>query len=507
MSKWNKSTLAIVAICLTNIVIHLVFLDNLEYHRDELLYFSTGLHPHFGYASIPPLTAWLASILQSVFGYTIFAVKVFPAFLSGLFTFVTISITRELGGNNYAQILSGIALIIMPLSLRAFHLFQPVCIDIFFWTLIIFYSIRYVNTNLDKYLVYIGIASGFALLNKYLVALLLISLLCSIAFSKHKNIFTKKHFYIGLAACLIICSPNLIWQITNGLPVINHMSELNAEQLVNVSRITFVVDQFTITLASAFLAIIGLFNLAKSKRFRYLATCSLLTFSILIILRGKSYYTMGIIPLLIAAGAVTIEKYVLHKSIRMLLPLAMIAISIPFLPFGIPTYNQAGMIGYFQNLEDRFGLVLGRRFEDGSIHTLPQDYADQIGWEELTAITAKAYEQIPDKNKSMIYCENYGQAGAISIIGKKYGLPEAVSFEDSFMYWIPTKLEIEVESFIYINDELGQDINDLFQDIKIIGQISNPDAREYGTTVYLCTKPKYKFSQFWNSVLEGISSR
>ncbi len=42
------------------------------------------------------------------------------------------------------------------------------------------------------------------------------------------------------------------------------------------------------------------------------------------------------------------------------------------------------------------------RFEDGTIHSLPQDYADMIGWEELTALADSAYRMIEDKE-----CLNY----------------------------------------------------------------------------------------------------
>jgi hypothetical protein len=58
---------------------------------------------------------------------------------------------------------------------------------------------------------------------------------------------------------------------------------------------------------------------------------------------------------------------------------------------------------------------------------------------------------IPDKKTCFIYGENYGYAGAITIIGKKYGLPEAVSFSESFRYWIPRNIKPEINSVIYIN--------------------------------------------------------
>ena len=44
----------------------------------------------------------------------------------------------------------------------------------------------------------------------------------------------------------------------------------------------------------------------------------------------------------------------------------------------------------------------------------------------------------------------------------------------------------DITSFIYINDEMGKDVKLLFNKITEVGKISNPDAREFGTTVYLC---------------------
>jgi hypothetical protein len=62
-----------------------------------------------------------------------------------------------------------------------------------------------------------------------------------------------------------------------------------------------------------------------------------------------------------------------------------------------------------------------------------------LGWNEITEITNKAWEQVKEKNSCFIFCTNYGQAGAISVIGEKYGLPEPVSFSESFKYWFPLK--------------------------------------------------------------------
>jgi hypothetical protein len=167
-------------------------------------------------------------------------------------------------------------------------------------------------------------------------------------------------------------------------------------------------------------------------------------------------------------------------------------------------YDEVRLVAYFKNLEKDYGLDIGRRFEDGTIHSLPQDYADQLGWEELTRITKEAYDQIPEKDKAVIYAENYGQAGAIAVIGKKYGLPEPVSFHESFFYWFPDKFDPDIEYLVYINDELGENVRKLFPDIREIGRISNVNAREYGTTVYLCRNPNSSFNKFWADVVKRV---
>jgi hypothetical protein len=62
---------------------------------------------------------------------------------------------------------------------------------------------------------------------------------------------------------------------------------------------------------------------------------------------------------------------------------------------------------------------------------------------------------------------------------------------------MPKKLPAEIQSVIYVNDEMGDDVREIFSDIRIIGGITDPLARECGTKVYLCTLPVKSFNHFW----------
>jgi hypothetical protein len=367
--------------------------------------------------------------------------------------------------------------------------------------------IKYINSKKDKFLLIFGIVAGFALLNKYLAGLLFAGLIIIIPFTEHRDVFRKKMFRAGLTAGFIIFLPNFIWQVSMGFPVFHHITELYDTQLVHMDYALFLKEQFLMPITGTVFTIAGLIFLLsnkKIKKFRFLGFLSLFIITGLMILKGKSYYTLGIFPLLIIAGAVAYGHWIKKTWLRVVFPMVLVLLTIPVLPFGIPVYNQTGLVKYFKGLEDKYGIDVGRRFEDGSIHSLPQDYADMLGWEELTFITNKAYQMIGDKKASFIFCENYGQAGAITIIGRKYGLPGAVSFNESFRYWIPEKFDPDITSFIYINDELGEDIQRLFGKITLIGKISNPDAREYGTTVYLCENPVISFNHFWSDRLKRL---
>ncbi|MBU1820194.1 MAG: hypothetical protein KKG00_01615, partial [Bacteroidetes bacterium] len=65
-----------------------------------------------------------------------------------------------------------------------------------------------------------------------------------------------------------------------------------------------------------------------------------------------------------------------------------------------------------------------------------------------------------------------------------------ISFHESFLYWAPGRLPQDIQEFIYVNDELGEDIPRLFDEVREVGRIQNPYAREHGTRVYLCRQPK-----------------
>ena len=75
--------------------------------------------------------------------------------------------------------------------------------------------------------------------------------------------------------------------------------------------------------------------------------------------------------------------------------------------------------------------------EGHQIEELPQFYADMFGWEELAQNVSKVYLTLleDERKNTIVYCSNYGKAGAIEYYRNKYPLPKVVSPHNSYWYW------------------------------------------------------------------------
>lgn len=491
------------------VLLQLLTPNVLGFHRDELLYISMAEHPAAGYYSIPPFTGLMAWLSVKAFGFTLFATKFLPAVTGGILVYLIARMVRELKGDAYAQILSVVSFVATVLFVRVYSLFQPVPFDLFFWTLLILILLRFINTRNPQLMIFFGIVTGIGILNKYNIIFLVIPVLIALALSKYRKIYASKYFWIAVIITLLIALPNIVWQYLHGFPVIGHMAELRSSQLVNMNPATFLAEQLLMVMPATLIVIPGLIWLLTSrqmKEYRILGWTCIGVLALFILLQGKSYYSAGIYPFLAAAGGTFIAVKLKNIYLRILLLGVMVYSGYMTFPMAKPVYPPERLEVYFNGMASAMGNDAVRRDEDNNYNKLPQDFSDMLGWNELTAITAETWKKC-DPKSTIIYCENYGQAGAITVLSKKYGLPHPVSFSESFLYWSPKSFENEITTFIYINDELGEDVKALFGKIEVAGSITNPYARERNTTVYLCTEPRQSFNQFYEERIKGIEHR
>lgn len=498
----------LLVLALAKLLFHSFFIGRYGFHRDEFLYLALGDHPALGYWSNPPLIGWISWLTQHTLGDALWAIRL-PAVLAGSVLLILTGWTvRELGGGKYAQALGGLGVFFSPVYLRTSHMFMPVIFDVLFWTGMTYFLVRYLRRRKNVDILWFGILFGLGFLNKYNVVFLLLALAPVLLISPLRRLLWSAAAGKAALVAVVIILPNLIWQYLHHFPAVTHLSELARHQLGNVTPFNFLAEQLLFTLPVAVLWLPGLGWLLFSGRaasFRPVGWLYLAVLAIFLFFSGKSYYTMGIYPVLLAAGAVGWEQWTAAPVARSAIPLFMITLLLPFLPLGVPVLKTDKMLAYCRWLAEDIGLEAPLRWEDGRVYALPQDYADMFGWQELAKAAGSAVRALPAGEYALLYAENYGQAGALNYYGPEMGLPTAVSFADSYRLWAP--LHTPATVLIYVNNELGADIEALFRDIRLIGRIEHPLARERGTGVYLCRAPNGEFDAMWNRrVLEVQAS-
>jgi len=505
MNKVSKSEFWYLAISFAalKILIHLVTNTNYELHRDAFLYLAQGEHLSWGYLSVPPLNALLSKGLRLITGDSVFAVRLFPTLIGSVSVIIINLIVKEMGGKKWAMILASLAFIFSPAFLRSNMLFQPVSLNQFFWLTSFYFIIRLINTQNPKFWIFLSINFALGFLAKYSIVFLALGFFISLLLTPHRRLILNKYFLYGILIGLVIVSPNIFWQYQNGWPVAYHMSLLIDKHLVNVSWSEFILDQLIMNLPVTFFWFTGLLYLifySGLKKYRIIGFTYLAVISLLIIMKGKSYYSIGLYSVLFATGGIVFEKYVHYKILTYLNLAFMIVITIYMLPFSLTIYGHERMLAFCEKTIER-GVDMPMRWEDGEIHALPQDYADMIGWKELGSNVEKVYNTLSDEQKEhcYIYAENYGQAGAISYYGQKSGLPDPISFHGSFIFWAPDEIK-DIRYFIYVNDNIDG-IKDYFEEIKKYEGITNPYARERGLPIYLCINPSDEFLKLYRSRL------
>jgi hypothetical protein len=478
--------------------LNLLAISHFGFHRDEFLHLVLADHLDWGYKEVPPFIALLAKISSVLFGDSVFAARIFPTIFGGLIIWFTGLITVEFGGKKFAIALACLAMIFSPAFAASDYLFQPVVFDQLWWVMAVWLLTKYSNTSSVKYLYWLGVVVGLGMLTKYTMGFFTFALLFGIAISKQRKMLLNRHVIGAGILALIIFLPNLIWQFTHHLPVITHMKTLQKDQLDYNKPTDFIIQSFLVNGIALFVWVTGFIFLLFSTRlhkFQFIGIAFILIFTFLLVMNGKDYYLFGAYPMLFAAGAFGFERW-LKTSGFALRGLVIAIFTLPNLllfPMLLPVLSLNQTLAFFRFADKNLSFMrFAMTWEDHKVHPTTQDYADMLGWDEMTLLVDKAWRSLtPEQQKhTQIYADNYGEAGALNHLGKQYNLPEAISLNSSFTLWAPDHLNGQY--IIYVDEDNGAKIDtfkSVMESYRKIGQVENPLAREKGTAVFIMVHP------------------
>lgn len=470
---------------------HLALSGRYGFHGDELYFMVCGQRPAWGYVDHPPFTPMVAGVATSLFGPSLFALRLFPAAALGLGCFLTGWLARRLGAGTYGEALAALAFVCAPLLLRFGAILNIPSFEALFWLLAAHVVVTICRRDDARRWVAFGALAGVMLLNKHTTLFLgagaAVGLLLT---ARRKDLATPWPWVGGVAAGLIFL-PNLYWQWTHDWATLEFVRNINAALMQETPRALFLISQ--VLLMNPFNAVLcaaGLwFLLARpeGRPYALLGWIFVSALAIMLVFQAKVYYLAPAYPMIYAAGAVLIGRA--GRAVRLALPAGMIAMAVLFAPIMAPI----GDVGW----KDRYvSRVLGFMIDDPTDLTF--DFHYQLGRDEERQAFLAAYRSLDAALQAdcVILTDEYDSASNVTIFGPGEGLPPAISGSNSFYLWGPGAATGECVIAMGYDRALFEEC---FADVRVAGAAPPVLHRggEAPRPIYICTGPKASFAEMW----------
>ena len=488
--------------------VHILTGQTYGYFCDELYTIALSKHLAFGYTDLPPLVPALHALSRVLFGESLLAIHIFPS-LAGAATLVFVClITRELGGRLFATCVAALGFIIAPVWLILDSFFCYDSIDQLVLAVFLYLLVRLIRTENRKLWIALGVTAGIAFLTKATILFLGPGLLIALLASKHRRYFLTPWPWFAVGTFLVLISPYVIWQYVNHWPTIAYWARYSGQKLYHASIPEYLVS-VVLTMNMVLIPVIGIglyriFRPLGDRRYWPLGVMFLATLVLLFVLHARAMMLAEICIPLIAAGAVWMEEVLtgpqgLKKGIRIAAVSCMVAGGLLVAPVTLPLLPLPLMKSYTQTFGFLFKPV--KDFNDPK-SDYPQEFSNRIGWDELVRTVALVYHNLPqdDQSGAGIFCEWFGPAGAVDLLGTRYGLPHAVTGNLNYYRWGPGG---SWDVMIFVSAEMDT-WRGLFGDVQEKAAVTNEFGASYDQyKVYVCRKPTMNPKVFWASVKGG----
>lgn len=426
--------IALIAAALT-LLMHLIANPHYGFFRDELYFIVCGFHPDWGYVDQPPVVPLLSAATQ-IFGTSLFLLRAVAALCAAGCVYVTCLFVIELGGGEFAQILAALLAALLPV-LNAFGTKMSTDTPgLLLWPLVALFVARIANGASPRLWLWAGVAFGLAAESKYTVLAYGVALVAGIALSPMQRILRTRWFVAGAAVAIVLTVPSFIWQAVHGWPIVQMIANQQRTEIIPHSPLGYVVQQILIT--NPILAAVWIFGVAYAfarPALRWIGWTYVILIVLMIAGHARNYYPGDAYSLFVAVGALAIEQTASLTRFRTAIVGAIALTSMLTLPFVFPIMAEARLAATIEAAQRVVSLHLVSVRHGYS--PITQNFADMHGWPQLTATVAAVYDGLPPQQRARaaILARNFGEAGAIDVYGKAYGLPPALSGQNNYWIW------------------------------------------------------------------------
>jgi len=478
-----------VGIAVAAAILHIATNGRYGFHRDELQFLSDARHLDWGYVPYPPLTPFIQRISLGLFGLSLIGLRMFSVISQTTIILVTGLMARDLGGGRLAQVAAALSVALSGVPIFEATEFQYTSFSFLWWVLVCWFTIRLLKTENPRWWLAIGAAIGLGLLTKYSVVFFVAGLLVGLLFTRDRRYFLSPWFWGGVSISLVLFLPNILWLMHHDFVSYRFLQHIHKRDVGEGRADGYWKYQFLFDInpIATPVCIIGLIAFLRDNRYRVLAAMYFVPVLFFWIDKGRFYYVAEAYPVLLAMGAVVIATWLTARPAWV---------------------RHTAVAVYFGGVLALGAVGVARLVPIASSGPL-RDYAlknsgdlrEEIGWDELVRTVASIRNSLPAEQRDHlgITTGNYGEYGAIEILGAPYGLPAPIGTTNSeYLRGYPSP---STTTFIVLGISREQ-ANRIFTGCRLAGHngnslgVHNEESDDH-PDIFVCGPPHKSWPELW----------
>jgi len=326
-------------------------------------------------------------------------------------------------------------------------------------------------------------------MTKYSIVFFIAGVLGGLVLSLARRYFLSGWFWSGMALAFLLCLPNFLWQIHHGFISYQFLHHIHIRDVGEGRADGFLLQQLYICINpfAPLVCLVGLIAFLRSSRYRMLAWMYLIPLVLFILAKGRGYYMAAAYPMLLAMGSAVCERWL--ASLPRLGRLTIEAVHFTGLAV-CGAYICAVVIP----------LASSGPLREFALRN-NGDLREEIGWPELVKTVAEIRDSLtPDQRAHLgITTANYGEYGAIEILGPAYSLPGPIGTTNSeWLRGYPDPGPTTIIALGLQPDEADR----IFTNCRIAGQNGNPAVVRNEESldhpfIFVCGPPRKPWPEIW----------
>ena len=355
-----------------------------------------------------------------------------------------------------------------------------------------YFVVRLLKSENPRWFLALGASLGIGLETKYSIVFYIAGILTGLVFTPARRYLATRWFWFGVALAFLIFLPNLIWLAHHNWISYTFLQNIHKRDVGEGRANGFLIGQFFIcaNLAAAPLWIAGFIGYLRDRQYRMIAFMYLVPLAILFIAKGRHYYMAPAYPMLLAMGAVLAGRW--WRTLPRWGRFALARAYAYFITFACISLFECAQL---------LPLATGGPLKQYALRH-SYDLREEIGWPDLVRTVAQIRDALPPDQQAHlgITTGNYGEYGAIDVLGRAYGLPEPIGTTNSEWYRgypspAPTTL-------IVIGLTRSQ-ADSIFTGCRWAAHNGNSEGAQneeslYHPDIFVCGPPRLPLNELWN---------